>query len=93
MLISEWHQARYANLQLNVFDISCIKFAQGDQSSPGVIPLAIKDVFSMIQDVSVLNNQYYSLYFSSFYPSFLVAIIFKRALLPYSLVSLVSSLI
>lgn len=25
---------------------------QGDQNSPGIIPLAIKDVFSMIQDVS-----------------------------------------
>ena len=24
---------------------------QGDQNSPGIIPLAIKDVFSMIQDV------------------------------------------
>ncbi|KAM7264895.1 hypothetical protein ACFE04_002578 [Oxalis oulophora] len=27
----------------------------GDQVSPGIIPLAIKDVFSMIQDVSVLT--------------------------------------
>lgn len=24
---------------------------QGDQNSPGIIPLAIKDVFSIIQDV------------------------------------------
>lgn len=30
------------------------QFAQGDQNSPGVIPLAIKDVFSIIQDVSAL---------------------------------------
>jgi len=29
---------------------------QGDQNSPGIIPLAIKDVFSMIQDVSFLAN-------------------------------------
>lgn len=29
---------------------------QGDQYSPGIIPLAIKDVFSMIQDVSFLVN-------------------------------------
>jgi hypothetical protein len=26
---------------------------QGDQNSPGIIPLAIKDVFSSIQDVSI----------------------------------------
>lgn len=29
---------------------------QGDQNSPGIIPLAIKDVFSMIQDVRFLAN-------------------------------------
>lgn len=29
---------------------SCL--LQGDQNSPGIIPLAIKDVFSMIQEVS-----------------------------------------
>lgn len=28
-------------------------FSQGDQNSPGIIPLAIKDVFSIIQDVSI----------------------------------------
>lgn len=37
-----------------VFDISLVQFAQGDQNSPGIIPLAIKDVFSIIQDVSIL---------------------------------------
>lgn len=31
---------------------------QGDQNSPGVIPLAIKDVFSIIQDVSLLGFLY-----------------------------------
>jgi len=29
---------------------------QGDQYSPGIIPLAIKDVFSIIQDVSFPAN-------------------------------------
>jgi len=28
---------------------------QGDQNSPGIIPLAIKDVFSMIQDVRLFS--------------------------------------
>lgn len=32
---------------------------QGDQYSPGIIPLAIKDVFSMIQDVSSLDLFYF----------------------------------
>lgn len=39
------------NLLFLVFDSVRLSF-QGDQKSPGVIPLAIKDVFSMIQDVS-----------------------------------------
>lgn len=28
---------------------------QGDHNSPGIIPLAIKDVFSMIQDVRLFS--------------------------------------
>lgn len=36
---------------------------QGDQNSPGVIPLAIKDVFSIIQDVSLVENLFEDLGF------------------------------
>lgn len=39
-------------LPLPYVKFSAITYLQGDQNSPGVIPLAIKDVFSMIQDVS-----------------------------------------
>lgn len=35
-----------------IVDAAHLLSTQGDQHSPGVIPLAIKDVFSMIQDVS-----------------------------------------
>lgn len=35
-----------------LFIDSILQSSQGDQKSPGIIPLAIKDVFSIIQDVS-----------------------------------------
>lgn len=43
-----------------IVDLTHLLSTQGDQNAPGVIPLAIKDVFSMIQDVSVylLNYEY-----------------------------------
>lgn len=49
--------------QLKVFVITTLIlrywFPQGDHNSPGIIPLAIKDVFSIIQDVSQLTNLCY----------------------------------
>lgn len=36
-------------------------FSQGDDHSPGIIPLAIKDVFSIIQDVSVYQSHIFNI--------------------------------
>ena len=41
--------------ETDLADLTVVSISyQGDHDSPGIIPLAIKDVFSMIQDVSLL---------------------------------------
>lgn len=45
----------YNSLQLCDY-LVVISLLQGDQNSPGIIPQAIKDVFSIIQDVSAVSK-------------------------------------
>lgn len=40
----------------NTIALTHFSCTQGDHIAPGIIPLAIKDVFSIIQDVSALMN-------------------------------------
>lgn len=60
----------YNSLQLCDY-LVVISLLQGDQNSPGIIPLAIKDVFSIIQDVSAVSKSKLtaSLKIPSSYPS------------------------